>query len=100
MTAMKIEHPRTNLEPATRIAADAGQSSAKTASPKGTDAVRLSSDLRLADQAVRAAAAEDKRPEVVARARALYEQGDLGTDLEHLADRMIDALLHSHDSPS
>jgi hypothetical protein len=35
-----------------------------------------------------------------ARGRALMESGTLGGDVERLADRMIDALLHSDDSPA
>jgi hypothetical protein len=96
---MKIEHPHLKLEPTGRVGADAGQSPAKAVPPQGSDAVRLSSDLQLADRAVRAAAAGDNRPDVVARARELYLRGELGTDVERLADRMIDALTHSDDSP-
>ena len=97
--AMKIEQPHVKMEPTGRITADAGQSPAKAAAPQGADAVRLSSDLRLANQAVRAAAADANRADVVARARDLYLRGDLGTDVERLADRMIDALTHSDDTP-
>jgi len=96
---MKIEHPHVKLEPTARVAAETGSSPAKAATSLGTDAVRLSSDLRLADQAVRATAADASRPDVVARARDLYLRGDLGADAERLADRMIDALLHSNGTP-
>src|SRR5262245_25045818 len=98
--AMKIEHPPVKLEPTSRVAADAGQTPAKAVTPQGTDNVRLSDDLRLADQAVRAAAADEDRSEAVLRARELYERGELGNDLERLADRMIDALIHSDDEPA
>jgi len=94
---MKIEHPQSQLEPTARVGPDAGSTPAKVVTPRGTDAVRLSSDLQLADQAVRAAGADDQRPEVVARMRELHERGALGVDLERLADRMIDALIHSDD---
>jgi hypothetical protein len=58
------------------------------------DAVRLSGDLKLADEAVRAAAVPTEvRPDVVARARALLQSGELGRDLPGLADRLIDSLL-------
>lgn len=64
-------------------------------------AVSLSSDLRLADEAVRAAAlAGEVRPEAVARARALLASGELGGDLERLADRLIESLIESRDGHS
>lgn len=60
----------------------------------GGDAVELSPDIILADQAVRLAAnAGDVRPEAVNRARQLLETGSVGTDLERLADRIIDSLI-------
>ena len=60
------------------------------------DAVNLSGALRLADEAVRAAAfGGDVRPEAVARARQLMEAGTLGSDPEALANRIIDSLLES-----
>jgi len=65
------------------------------------DAVSLSSDLRLADEAVRAAALDgDVRPEAVARARGLLARGALGNDLEGLADRIIESLIESRDDCS
>jgi anti-sigma28 factor (negative regulator of flagellin synthesis) len=55
--------------------------------------VQLSDDVRLADEAVKAASeVPDVRPDAVARARALLEQGQLGADLGRLADRIIDSL--------
>jgi len=99
LDAMKIEHPHVKLEPTGRAVAETGSSPAKAATPQGADAVRLSSDLRLADQAVRATAADASRPDVVARARDLYLRGELGADVERLADRMIDALTHSDGTP-
>ena len=98
--AMKIDQPHAKLEPTGRVGAPAGQTPAKAPTPQGTDAVRLSTDLHLAEQAVRAAAdpAAD-RPEVVSRAQELLRRGVLGTDVERLADRMIDALIHSDDIP-
>jgi len=63
------------------------------APPSGSDAVQLSDDVRLADEAVKAASAvSDVRADAVTRARALLEQGQLGADLERLADRIIDSL--------
>ena len=67
--------------------------------PSGSDAVQLSGDVRLADQAVRAAMPDTGvRPDAVAHARALLERGQLGTDLGRLADRIIDSL-GGHDTP-
>ena len=96
---MKIEHPQTSLDPATRVSAERGVQSARAGGGAVGDQVRLSSDLRLADQAVRAATADESRSDRVAQARELYERGALGADLERLADRMIDGLLHSDDDP-
>ena len=65
---------------------------------KNPDAVKLSDDLRLADEAVRAAAISgDVRPANVARARELYESGLLARDLGSLADRIIDSLVQGRD---
>lgn len=62
------------------------------------DAVRLSSDLQLAEVAIKAAAmAGDVRPEAVAHAMELLNQGKIGSDLEQLADRIIDSLTESRD---
>ena len=36
------------------------------------------------------------RPEAVRRALALLEKGELGTDLNRLADRMLDSLVEDH----
>ena len=97
MSAMKIEQPHSGVEPAKRVGAEAGPTPAKAVTPRGTDAVQLSSDLQLADQAVRAAGPVEQRPEVVTRMRELHERGALSVDVERLADRMIDALIHSDD---
>ena len=97
---MKIEHPRVKLESETAVGARPGRTPATAATGVGGDAVRLSSDLQLAEQAVRAAAPDADRSDVVSRARALLDQGTLGSDVETLADRMIDALIHSDDLPS
>ena len=99
MSAMKIEQPHSGVEATKRVGADAGSTPAKAVAPRGAeaDAVQLSSDLQLADQAVRAAGTVEQRPEVVTRMRELHERGVLGVDVERLADRMIDALIHSDD---
>jgi flagellar biosynthesis anti-sigma factor FlgM len=59
-----------------------------------SDRVELSADARLATSAVRAAEkAPEIRQDVVERARARLEAGELGKDLFRLADKMIDSLL-------
>ena len=66
---------------------------------KAPDAVRLSDQIRLADEAVRAAAISgDVRPAAVARARELLQSGQLGRDLGALADRIVDSLIQVRDS--
>ena len=63
------------------------------------DAVKLSDQIRLADEAVRAAAISgDVRPAAVARARELLQSGQLGRDLGALADRIVDSLIQVRDS--
>ena len=95
---MKVD-PRTessrDVQP---VAADEVRQAAKpSASP--SDAVKLSHTLKLADDAVRAAAMSgDVRPEAVARARELMSTGQLGADSEALADRIIHSLLESRDT--
>lgn len=74
----------------TRIAPKPGES--------GSDAVTLSETLKVADDAVRAAAISgDVRPEAVERARQLMRANELGVNLGSLADRIIDSLLESRD---
>lgn len=101
---MKIEHPRANprenVVGPDNVTGGLSRPSAKAAEARETDAVRLSGDLQLAARAVQAVAAGDDRSQAVADARALLERGDLGVDADEIADRMIDALLHSHDSDS
>lgn len=75
--------------------ADSGQP-APAAPASGGDAVTLSSDLQLAERAMRAATAGTDA-DSAARIRAVQESGAIHVDLDGLADRMIDALLHSHD---
>ena len=65
---------------------------------KAPDAVHLSGDLRLADEAVRAAAISgDVRPAAVEKARAMLQSGTLARDLGSLADRIIDSLVQARD---
>jgi hypothetical protein len=99
---MKVDDPRTHFNLPV-ISATAVQSPPE---PNGfgalsgpNEAVSLSSDLRLADEAVRAAAPGDGvREHAVERARALLASGELGRDLERLAERLIDSLIESRDA--
>jgi hypothetical protein len=96
---MKIENPGT---PSTKSVERTQSESVRPATlppvKSESDKVRLSGDLHLADVALRAAAmAGDVRPEAVAQAYELVRQGQLGNDLERLADRIIDSLIESRD---
>ena len=99
---MKVDDPRAHFSlPVTPVAPEPSKPPTKTAGvpPKSEDAVSLSGDLRLANEAVRAAAmAGDVRPEAVAKAMRLIADGHLGADLERLADRIIDSLAEAHDA--
>lgn len=97
---MKIENPHTNVNLAVGPtgADQLIRTAQKSGSAMGSDSVRLSSDLQLANLAMKAVEeAGAIRPDAVARGRALVERGDLGNDLEGLADSIIDALANSHD---
>jgi len=60
----------------------------------GGDAVRVSGDAQLAaTAATRAADLDDVRPDVVARAKEALAKGEVGADLDRLANRIIDGLL-------
>jgi flagellar biosynthesis anti-sigma factor FlgM len=96
---MKVDNSRVDSgAPVTGVQADPPS---RTGQPKPlveSDVVSLSSDLQLVDKATKAASVIDViRPDLVAKARALLERGQLGGDLEKLADRMIDSLTESHD---
>src|SRR5262245_27736721 len=94
---MKVDNPRAQFgAPVTGVETDPVRVTPRTpAAPEG-DAVRLSGDLRLAEEAVRAATVSDEiRADEVARARALIERGELDADLERLADRLIDVMLEA-----
>ena len=99
---MKVDDPRAHFNlPVTPVTPEPVRPGAKHAvTPvKSEDAVSLSSDLRLANEAVRAAAlAGDVRPEAVAKALALMASGELGADVERLADRIIESLTESRDA--
>jgi hypothetical protein len=97
---MKVENPRSNNDvPVTPAQADSLRQARDARGRTGTDGVRLSGDVRLAQEAVRAASLQESvRPDAVARGRALLESGSLGTDVDRLATLMIDSLLESHDT--
>lgn len=63
----------------------------------GGDAVQVSGDAQLVARAageVGDVAGQDVvRPDVVARAREALANGEVGADLERLADRLIDGML-------
>jgi len=70
----------------------------KSEPPSGADRVSLSSDVQLANAAMKAATevdVNDARLEEVARAMALYERGEVGNDLENLASKILDSLIKS-----
>ena len=59
-----------------------------------TDRAEISPDAQLIGAAMRAAEeAPAVRADVVQRARQMWAAGEVGTDLERLADRLIDHLL-------
>ena len=61
------------------------------------DAVQVSTSAQLAAEAARrlagAASEDDVRPDVVERAKAALANGEVGTDLDKLANRLIDGML-------
>lgn len=96
---MKVDNPRTQFgSEVSKISTETSKPAQRSGQAASGDEVRLSGNLRLADDAVRAAAVTDEaRPDAVAKARALVERGEVGADLERLADRLIDSMLDSHD---
>jgi hypothetical protein len=95
---MKVEHPLDDSRGVVSRVTPASERTPSKAPAAVGDEVRLSGDVGLVDEAVRAAAVTgDVRPEAVARARALLERGAIGGDLERLADRLIEELIQSHD---
>ena len=100
---MKVENPHANPTPgASPVDIRAPRPAQKSSGDRGTDHVLLSGDLRLANAAVKAAGTTAEiRQDVVERARTLLSTGQLGNDLERLADRLVEAMIHSHeDNPS
>lgn len=66
----------------------------ETSPAAAEDRVNLSTDARLVTEVVRAVnQAPEIRQDVVERARAKLEAGEVGADLNRLADRLIDDLL-------
>lgn len=96
---MRIDNNRANLDavrPQQAQAADAaaGTGTEHSRPSKSADQVSLSEGVRLAGTAVAAAShAPDLRPDVVERAKALLERGQLGEDPHRLADALIDRTL-------
>jgi hypothetical protein len=96
---MKIENPGTpSTTSVERTQSEPVRPATLPPVHSGSDEVRLSGDLHLANVALRAAAmAGDVRPEAVAQAIELVRQGQLGNNLERLADRIIDSITESRD---
>jgi flagellar biosynthesis anti-sigma factor FlgM len=75
-----------------------GDAAARNAGkPAGTDAVQVSDTAQLAAEAARRVGEIGQpdvvRADVVDRARAAVARGEVGADLDALADRLIDGLL-------
>ena len=97
---MKVEHPRASQTMASdQVRHDAARGSARTTGEPAADRISLSADLRLVSAALQAVRLDDPpiRSEAVARGRALVASGDVGTDLEALAQSIFDSLVYSHD---
>jgi hypothetical protein len=95
---MKVDPRAESSRDVQPVTADEVRTAPKLAEPPA-DAVKLSDALKLADDAVRAAAISgDVRPEAVAKARQLMESNQLGSNPQALADRIIDSLLESRDT--
>jgi hypothetical protein len=97
---MKVEHPRASQTMASdQVRHDSARGSASTAGAPAADRISLSASLRLVSAALQEARLDNPqiRPEAVARGRALLASGEIGTDLEALAQSIIDSLVYSHD---
>lgn len=74
-----------------------GKPSWPSPAASNTDAVQVSSSAQLAAEAARrlagAISEDDVRPDVVERAKAALAKGEVGADLDKLADRLIDGML-------
>ena len=77
-----------------RLESTAAGRTAQGGRSAGGDRVNLSADGALAARAMKAASeASDVREDVVERAKARLASGELGRDLDALADSLIDRLL-------
>jgi flagellar biosynthesis anti-sigma factor FlgM len=97
---MKVDNNRDYLTTTDPLRVDADRTSAAGARPSTTgpvtDQVTLSSDAQFLQAAEKAAQdAPNIRPDAVARARALLDQGQVGTDLDALASSILDSLTKS-----
>lgn len=94
---MKIEGKRPGFDqPLDRVESNktpgAGPDRARGIS--SVDHLRVSAEARLAREAVQLAqAASGVRPEAVERAKALLASGELGADVDAVAEAIIDAVL-------
>lgn len=93
---MKIENSRLGFDASlSRVdAKQAGDAAATDASKSSSDRIRVSAEAQLANEAVRLAGeSSDVRPEVVARAKKLFEAGLVGNDPQAIADALITSSL-------
>lgn len=93
---MKIENSRLGFDASLgRVdAKKAGDAAATDASKSSSDRIRVSAEAQLANEAVRLASeSSDVRPEVVARAKKLFEAGLVGNDPQAIADALITSSL-------
>jgi len=98
---MKIEGNRPNLESvaaqrADRVTVGRGKQTPGPGMTQGADRVQVSESATLAASARRVAdETPDIRHDLVEKMRAKLAAGEIGTDAERLADRMIDHMLES-----
>jgi flagellar biosynthesis anti-sigma factor FlgM len=93
---MKIQAERPDELVQTQTSADRNRSRTEPTpqSDHPSDRIDVSSDALLLNSAVRAAQeAPEVRPAVVERARMKMLSGELGSDAERLADRLLDHML-------
>ena len=96
---MKVEHHRPQFTTQS-VRGTADSTSAPAAQPAATsaapDTLQLSPDVKLAQAAMSGVGDPSSvRPDAVNRAKALLASGQLGSDLERLADKIIDTILES-----
>jgi len=97
---MRIDKNRTELDGVTTRrpeATESGQAQGvdRADQQKSSDKVQLSSTAQFVNAATQAANdAPEVRSDVVARAKALLESGELGADPERLAKALIDRALN------